>query len=128
LLAFPTTLLAGGHQAGRPASVYLIAGDPVLTRPVHANSWPRLLPEENRDLNWEQVDGEKEEVATLIERLRTYPLFPGPKVVSVKNFWPLAPPEDRKNLLEKARVAWEKGRRTGPGGSWPGLWSESGFP
>jgi DNA polymerase III delta subunit len=95
--------------AGRPASIYLIVGDPFLTRPLHRQILEALLPAENRDLNWEQVDGEKEEVPTLIERLRTYPLFPGPKVVSVKNFWLLAPPEDRKGLLEKAREAWEKG-------------------
>ena len=114
-------------QAGRPASVYLIVGDPFLTRPLHRQLLEALLPPENRDLNWEQVDGEKEEVPTLIERLRTYPLFPGPKVVSVKNFWLLAPQGDRKGLLEKAREAWEKGD-TGRGRRLLArLWSESGI-
>jgi DNA polymerase-3 subunit delta len=113
-------------QAGRPASVYLIAGNPVLTRPVHGRLLAALLPEENRDLNWEQVDGEHEEVATLMERLRTYPLFPGPKVVSVKNFWPLAPAEDRKSLLEKARLAWEKGEDGRTRRLLARLWSEAG--
>ncbi|MBI5585952.1 MAG: hypothetical protein HY892_19240 [Deltaproteobacteria bacterium] len=112
--------------AGRPASVYLIVGDPFLTRPLHRQLLEALLPAENRDLNWEQVDGEKEEVPTLIERLRTYPLFPGPMVVSVKNFWLLASQEDRKGLLEKAREAWEKGEAGRARRLLFRIWSESG--
>jgi hypothetical protein len=106
--------------------VYLIIGDPFLTRPVHRQLIAALLPPENRDLNWEQVDGEKEEVPTLIERLRTYPLFPGPKVVSVKNLWLLAPQEDRKVLWEKAREAWAKGEDGRSRRLLARLWAEAG--
>ena len=113
-------------QSGRPPAVYLIVGDPFLTRPIHHRLVEALLPEEYRDLNWEQVDGDKEEVPTLIERLRTYPLFPGYKVVSVKNFWLLAPQEDRKALLEKAGEAWDKKEEGRSRRLLARIWSESG--
>lgn len=113
-------------QSGRPASVYLIIGDPCLTLPVHRQLIEALLPPENRDLTWEQVDGEIEEVPTLVERLRTFPLFPGPKVVSVRNLGLLDPQEDRKSLLEKAREAWEKGEEGRSRRLLARIWSESG--
>jgi len=95
-------------QAGKAAPVYLIAGDPFLARQVHQQLLQALLPDAIRALNWELVDGEKEEITTLIERLRTYPLFPGRKVVSVKYPVILKPAEPEDLLWSKAEEAWEK--------------------
>jgi DNA polymerase III subunit delta len=97
-------------QAGKAAPVYLIAGDPFLARQVHQQLLEALLPDAIRALNWELVDGEKEEITTLIERLRTYPFFPGRKVVSVKNPAILKPAEPEELLWSKAEEAWEKKR------------------
>jgi DNA polymerase III subunit delta len=97
-------------QAGKAAPVYLIAGDPFLARQVHEQLLDALLPESIRALNWELLDGEKEEIATLIERLRTYPFFPGRKVVSLKNPVILKPAEPEALLWSKAEEAWEKKR------------------
>ncbi len=97
-------------QAGKAAPVYLIAGEPFLARQVHEQLLEALLPEAMRALNWELVDGEKEEITTLIERLRTYPFFPGRKVVSLKNPAVLKPAEPEALLWSKAEEAWEKKR------------------
>jgi len=97
-------------RAGEAAPVYLIAGDPFLARQVHQQLLEALLPDAIRALNWELVDGEKEEITTLIERLSTYPFFPGRKVVSVKNPVILKPQEPEDLLWSKAEEAWEKKR------------------
>ncbi len=97
-------------RTGKAAPVYLIAGDPFLARRVHQQLLEALLPEAIRALNWEQVDGEKEEIPTLIERLRTYPFFPGRKVVSVKSPVILKPAEPEDLLWSKAEESWEKKR------------------
>ena len=97
-------------RAGKAAPVYLIAGDPFLARQVHEQLLEALLPEAIRALNWELADGEKEEITTLIERLRTYPFFPGPKVVSVKNPVILKTAEPEDLLWSRAEEAWEKKR------------------
>jgi DNA polymerase III subunit delta len=97
-------------QAGKAAPVYLIAGDPFLAGQVHQQLLEALLPEALRALNWEQVDGEKEEIPALIERLRTYPFFPGRKVLSVKNPGILKPAEPEDLLWSRAEEAWEKKR------------------
>ena len=97
-------------RAGKAAPVYLIAGDPFLARQVHQRLLEALLPEATRALNWELVDGEKEEITTLIERLRTYPFFPGRKVVSVINPVILKPAEPEDLLWSKAEEAWVKKR------------------
>jgi DNA polymerase-3 subunit delta len=97
-------------QAGKAAPVYLIAGDPFLARRTHDQLLEALLPETIRALNWELLDGEKEEIPTLIERLRTYPFFPGRKVVSLKNPVILKPVEPEALLWARAEEAWEKKR------------------
>jgi DNA polymerase III delta subunit len=97
-------------QAGKAASVYLIAGDPFLAGQVHQQLLDALLPEALRALNWEQVDGEKEEIPALIDRLRTYPFFPGRKVLSVKNPTILNPAAPEDLLWSRAEEAWEKKR------------------
>ena len=102
--------LLGRSRPERLPRFTLIAGDPFLARQVHQQLLEALLPDAIRALNWELVDGEKEEITTLIERLRTYPFFPGRKVVSVKNPVILKPSEPEDLLWSKAEEAWEKKR------------------
>jgi DNA polymerase III subunit delta len=93
-----------------PASIYLIAGDPYLTHDVHQKLIGHLLPQEQQTFNWEIVDGEKEDIHSILERLQTFPFFPGRKVVSVKNPVQIFSADNEDRLLKKSEEAWQKGQ------------------
>lgn len=97
-------------EKGRPAPIYLIAGDSYLSQDVHQQLISRLLPEERRIFNLETVDGEKEDLHSILERLHTFPFFPGRKVVSVKNPVQIFSPGSQDRLWKKAEEAWQKGQ------------------
>jgi DNA polymerase III subunit delta len=97
-------------EKGHPAPVYLIAGDPYLVNDVHQKLIGFLLPQERQSFNWEIVDGEKEDIHSILERIQTFPFFPGPKVVSVKNPILIFSAGNDDRLLKKAEEAWQKGQ------------------
>lgn len=97
-------------EKGPAAPVYLISGDSYLTREVHQQLINRLLPEEIRSFNLEIVDGEKEDIHSILERLQTFPFFPGRKVVSVKNFIQIFSAGSEDRLWKKVEEAWQKGQ------------------
>jgi DNA polymerase III delta subunit len=97
-------------EKGQPAPVYLIAGDSFLSNEVHQQLIDRLIPEEQRSFNLEIADGEKEDIRSILERLQTFPFFPGRKVVSVKNPVQIFSSGSEDRLLKKAEEAWQKGQ------------------
>ncbi|OGP51918.1 MAG: DNA polymerase III subunit delta [Deltaproteobacteria bacterium RBG_13_43_22] len=97
-------------EKGQPANIYLIAGDSYLVNDVHHKLIDRLIPEESRPFNLEIADGEKEDIRSILERLQTFPFFPGPKVVSVKNPVQIFSSGGGDRLLKKAEEAWQKGQ------------------
>jgi len=97
-------------EKGRTAPVYLLAGDPYLTQEVHQQLIDRLIPEEVRSFNLEVLDGEKEDLPSILEHLQTFPFFPGRKVVSVRNPIQVLPAEKEDRLWKKAEEAWQKGQ------------------
>ncbi len=98
-------------EKGRPAPIYLITGDPFLIRTFYQELIDRLIPKEQQAFNLELVDGEKEDVRTIIERMQTFPFLPGPKAVVVKNPLPLFDVANEERLWKKAEEAWGKGDR-----------------
>ena len=94
----------------QPAPVYLIAGDSYLANDVLQKLIGRLLPLEQQTFNLEIVDGEKEDIPSILERLQTFPFFPGRKVVSVKNPLQIFSTGSPDRLLKKAEEAWQKGQ------------------
>ena len=97
-------------EKGQSHTVYLISGDSYLVREVHQQLINRLLPEEMRSFNLEMVDGEKEDLHSILERLQTFPFFPGRKVVSVKNPIQIFSAGSEDRLWKKVEEAWEKGQ------------------
>ena len=97
-------------EKGLPAPIYLIAGDSYLSREVHQQLISRLLPEEVRSFNLEIVDGEKEDIHVILERLQTFPFFPGRKVVSVRNPIQIFSTDSQDRLWKKVEEAWQKGQ------------------
>ena len=96
-------------KAGNGASLYLLAGEEFLVRKGADDLVKRLVPDASAGLNFAVMDGASpREVA---QELATLPLFPGPKVVLVRDPEFLAPKKGRGDALGKARDAWKAGRR-----------------
>jgi DNA polymerase III delta subunit len=97
-------------EKGKVAPVYLITGDSYLSHDVHQQLINRLLPEAQRSFNLEIVDGEKEDIHSILDRIQTFPFFPGRKVVSVKNPLHFFGPGNEDRLFKRAEEAWQKGQ------------------
>jgi len=96
-------------EKGKPYPVYLIAGDSYLCQEVYQHLISRLLPEKIRSFNLEVVDGEKEGISSILDRIQTFPFFPGRKVVLVKNALTILSSGSETFLWKKAEEAWMKG-------------------
>ncbi len=96
-------------EGGKGAALYLLAGEEFLVRKGADDLVKRLVPDGSVGLNLALMDGASpREVA---QELATLPLFPGPKVVLVRDPEFLAPKKGRGDALGKARDAWKAGRR-----------------
>ncbi len=95
--------------AGGPAPLYLISGEEFLVRKTADELVKRLVPGASVGLNLALMDGASpREIA---QELATMPLFPGPKVVLVKDPEFLAPKKGKEDALARARDAWKANRR-----------------
>jgi DNA polymerase-3 subunit delta len=99
-------------EKDRPVPVYLISGDPYLSEDFQKQLINRLLPQEQQAFNLEILEGEKADVLVLLERLQTYPFFPGRKIVSVKNPIQIFSSGNQDRLWKKAEEAWQKGNQS----------------
>jgi DNA polymerase III subunit delta len=96
-------------KAGRVQPLYLLWGEEYLVRRGADELVKALLPDASAGLNFAVLDaGSPREVA---QELATLPLFPGRKVVLVRDPEFLAPKKGRGDALGKAREAWRAGRR-----------------
>ncbi|HZN92331.1 MAG TPA: DNA polymerase III subunit delta, partial [Myxococcales bacterium] len=96
-------------SAGELQPAYLFAGDEFLVRKAADELVKLVLPAAAAGLNFVILDGvSPREVAM---DLATLPLFPGPKVVMLRDPEFLAPKKGRTDALSKAREAWRAGRR-----------------
>ncbi|WPB80901.1 DNA polymerase III subunit delta [Archangium violaceum] len=96
-------------KAGKVAPLYLLWGEEYLVRRGADDLVKVLLPDASAGLNFAVLDaGSPREVA---QELATLPLFPGRKVVLVRDPEFLAPKKGRGDALGKAREAWKAGKR-----------------
>lgn len=94
---------------GKVSPVYLVKGDEFLVRKSADALVKALVPDASAGLNLSVLDGgSPKEVAS---DLATLPLFPGPKVVLVRDPEFVAPKKGRGNVLGKAMDVWRAGRR-----------------
>jgi DNA polymerase III subunit delta len=98
-------------EKGPTVPVYLITGDAYLSHEVSQQLTNLLLPEKIRSLNLEVVDGEKEDIQAILERIQTFPLFPGRKVVLVKHPVQIFSSGSEDRLWKKAEEAWRNGQQ-----------------
>jgi DNA polymerase-3 subunit delta len=96
-------------KAGKVAPLYLLWGEEFLVRKGADELVKALVPDASMGLNLAVLDAASpREVA---QELATMPLFPGRKVVLVRDPEFLAPKKGRGDALSKAREAWKGGKR-----------------
>jgi DNA polymerase-3 subunit delta len=89
------------------APIYLIFGEEVLYKKTLNKLVAAILPGDSKNLNYEPVEGADDNIHHLINRLGTYSLLSGPKVVAHCDSQIFYTKEDKNSLLEKAKKAYD---------------------
>lgn len=92
-----------------PSPLYLLWGEEFLVRKGADELIKKLLPDASSGINFFVMDGASPK--ELASELATLPMFPGRKVVLVRDPDFLAPKKGRGDGLAKARDAWKSGKR-----------------
>jgi DNA polymerase-3 subunit delta len=96
-------------KGGKVVPLYLLWGEEFLVRKAADALVGLLVPDASMGLNFAVMDGgSPREVA---QELATLPMFPGRKLVLVRDPEFLAPKKGRGDALGRAREAWKAGRR-----------------
>lgn len=104
---FEAALTGTGTPDAAPvqASVYLIYGEELLYKKAHDALVDRLLPGDARKINLEPVEGANDNIADVLNRMNTYSLLSGPKVVSFQDARVFYARQDKSKLLDKVKSA-----------------------
>lgn len=94
---------------GRLSALYLVWGEEFLVRKDAEKLSAALLPDAMPGLNLVTMDGASPREVT--QELATLPMFPGRKLVIVRDPEFLAPKKGRQDALGRIRDAWRAGRR-----------------
>jgi DNA polymerase-3 subunit delta len=97
-----------GIAKGGAVPVYLLHGDEFLYKASFKRLLDALVPRDQKDLNYEPIDGETVSLDEVVARLNTFPLFPGEKVIALhdtKLFYSRATSDQ---LLMRAKAAFER--------------------
>jgi DNA polymerase-3 subunit delta len=87
--------------------VYLIYGEDLLTKSAFDALLNTLLPASERSINYEPLDGTQENVHEVIGRVNTFSLMPGTKVVALRESKIFYAGQDKDQLLDNAKKAFE---------------------
>ena len=90
------------------AQIYLIFGEEVLYKTCLNELVGAILPGASKELNYEPVEGEDDNIHDIINQLNTYSLLSGPKVVAHCDSRIFYTKEDNNSILEKAKEAYDK--------------------
>jgi DNA polymerase-3 subunit delta len=91
--------------------VYLIHGEEFLFKSAFDVLLDRMIPKEKRSFGYEPADEDSESMADVIERLNTFSLMPGTKVVSLCESKVFYTRDDNAGLVKKIKAAWDKGEK-----------------
>ena len=95
------------RKSGEFAPVYLIYGQELLYKNSLEALVCALIPESQRSLAYEPIEGTNENIKEAIERLNTYSLLSGTKVVAICDSKIFYSKQDQDKLLEKAKQAYD---------------------
>ena len=86
--------------------VYLIFGEESLFKTAFNSLLDALLPESKRGFNYDPMDGTDENIQPVIERMNTFSLLSGPKVIALLESRIFYAKQDYAKLFEKAKEAF----------------------
>jgi len=87
--------------------VYLIYGEDLLTKGAFDALLNALLPVSERSINYEPLDGTHENIHEVIGRANTFSLLPGTKVIALRESRIFYARQDKDQLLDNAKKAFE---------------------
>jgi DNA polymerase-3 subunit delta len=88
-------------------SVYLIYGEELLVQGAFDELLDALIPASRRSINYDPLDGTQANVHEVIERVNTFSLLPGTKVIALRDSRIFYTRQDKERLLGNARQAYE---------------------
>jgi DNA polymerase-3 subunit delta len=89
------------------ASVYLIYGEELIYKTILKELLDQLIPDRSNSLNYEPVNGGNEYIYDAIERVNTFSLLQGSKVVAIINSQIFYSKQDKEALLEKVKEEYD---------------------
>ncbi|MFO7971802.1 MAG: hypothetical protein R6U40_08635 [Desulfobacterales bacterium] len=95
------------RKSGDFAQVYLIYGQELLYKNSLEALVRSLIPENQRSLGYEPIEGTNENIKEAIERSNTYSLLSGTKGVAICDSKIFYSKQDQDRLLEKAKQAYD---------------------
>ena len=87
--------------------VYLIYGEDLLTKVAFDTLLNTLIPVSERSINYEPLDGTRENIHEVIGRINTFSLLPGTKVVALRESKIFYAKQNKDQLLDNAKKAFE---------------------
>lgn len=96
-----------GDPAKQFSPVYLIYGEELLVKTAYNDLLEMLLPAANRTANYDPVEGTIENIYDVIERVNTFSLLSGPKVVAMQESRIFYAKQDKSRLLENSKKAFD---------------------
>ena len=99
--------LENNAEGKRIASLILIYGEELLYKTALETVLDALLPQSGRHLNYDPIDGTSENIPIAVERVNTFSLLSGTKVVALLNSNVFHSKQNESLLLEKAEEAYE---------------------
>jgi len=87
--------------------VYLIYGEELLTKGAFDALLNALMPAPERSINYEPLDGTHENIHDVIGRVNTFSLLPGTKVIALRESRIFYARQDKDQLLDNAKKAFE---------------------
>jgi len=89
------------------APVYLIFGEELLVRNAFDELLEKMLPGAGRSASYDPVEGAVENIYEVIERINTYSLLGGAKVVAMRESKIFYAQQDKSRLLERSKNAYD---------------------
>lgn len=96
-----------GDSEKQFAGVYLIFGEELLVKNAYDELLEALLPAASSSANYDPVEGTLENIYDVIERLNTFSLMPGTKVVAMRESRIFYTKQDKNRLLQNSKKAYD---------------------
>jgi DNA polymerase-3 subunit delta len=96
----------GETPAENHPQVYLFYGEELLYKKAFTSLIEKLIPAEDRAVNCEPVDGAPDNIRDAVNRVNTYSMLPGSKVIAVQESRIFYGNQDKSKLLDKAKEAF----------------------